>query len=80
MSTSITGNKLGWLDPSAEFSTRQNSYADAFGRDSVYTPRMIVDGRQQFVGSDSSKAREAIMKAARLPKSEGSASLGLAKN
>jgi len=41
---------------------------------------MIVDGRQQFVGSDSSKAREAIMKAARLPKSEGSASLGLAKN
>jgi hypothetical protein len=65
-------NKLGWLDPysSAEFSTRQNSYADAFGLASVYTPQMIVDGLQEFVGGDSSKAREAIMKAARLPKAK----------
>jgi hypothetical protein len=65
-------NKLGWLDPysSADFSTRQNSYAEAFGLGSVYTPQMIVDGRQEFVGGDSSKAREAIMKAARLPKAK----------
>jgi hypothetical protein len=31
---------------------------------------MIVDGLQEFVGGDSSKAREAIMKAARLPKAK----------
>src|ERR1044071_3136232 len=65
-------NKLGWLDPysSAEFSTRQNNYADAFGRDSVYTPQMIVDGQDEFVGANWNKAREAIMKAARLPKAK----------
>ena len=65
-------NKLGWLDPysSAEFSARQNSYADAFGLHSVYTPQMIVDGQNEFVGSDSRKARDAIMKAARLAKAE----------
>lgn len=65
-------NKLGWIDPysSAEFSARQNRYADAFGRDSVYTPQMIVDGQEQFVGGNWNKAREAIMKAARLPKAK----------
>ena len=65
-------NKLGWIDPysSAEFSTRQSKYADAFGQESVYTPQMIVDGRDEFVGGNWNKAREAIMKAARLPKAK----------
>lgn len=65
-------NKLGWLDPysSAEFSTRQSRYADAFGQESVYTPQMIVDGQDEFVGSNWNKAREAIMRAARLPKAK----------
>jgi len=65
-------NKLGWIDPysSAEFSTRQSSYADAFGRDSVYTPQMIVDGQDEFVGGNWNKAREAIIKAAHLPKAK----------
>lgn len=60
-------NRLGWTDPysSAEFSSRQNDYAGAFDTDEVYTPQMIVDGRVQFVGSNSSKAREAIADAAR---------------
>lgn len=65
-------NKLGWIDPysSAEFSTRQSRYADAFGQESVYTPQMIVDGRDEFVGADWNKAREAITRAARLPKAK----------
>ncbi len=65
-------NKLGWIDPysSAEFSTRQSRYADAFGQESVYTPQMIVDGRDEFAGGNWNKAREAIMKAARLPKAK----------
>jgi hypothetical protein len=60
-------NRLGWTDPysSAEFSTRQNDYARIFNTDDVYTPQMIVDGRTQFVGSSSSKAREAIEDSAR---------------
>jgi hypothetical protein len=65
-------NKLGWIDPysSAEFSTRQSRYADAFGQESVYTPQMIVDGRDEFVGADWNKAHEAITRAARLPKAK----------
>jgi hypothetical protein len=65
-------NKLGWIDPysSPEFSARQSRYADAFGQESVYTPQMIVDGRDEFVGADWNKAREAITRAARLPKAK----------
>ena len=63
-------NKLGWIDPysSADFSQRQSKYASAFGSDSVYTPQMIVDGRDEFSGANMSKARDAIAKAARLTK------------
>lgn len=60
-------NHLGWNDPysSAEFSRRQNDYARVFNIDDVYTPQMVVDGRAQFVGSNSAKAREAIEDSAR---------------
>lgn len=63
-------NRLGWADPysSAEFSARQGDYSNAFGRDGVYTPQMVVDGQTEFVGSNSERAREAIAKAARAPK------------
>ena len=63
-------NQLGWRDPysSAQFSARQSSYAEAFGRDGVYTPQMVVDGRLEFVGSNATKAREAITEAASSPK------------
>jgi hypothetical protein len=58
-------NRLGWTDPysSSEFSTRQNDYATAFDTDGSYTPQMVVDGRAQFVGSDSNGARKAIASA-----------------
>jgi len=63
-------NDLGWADPfsSAAFSARQSAYAQAFRRDGVYTPQMVVDGQIEFVGSDFSKARDAIARAARSPK------------
>ncbi len=63
-------NHLGWKDPysSAQFSARQNAYAQAFGNDTVYTPQMIVDGRAEFVGSAEGRARQAIAQAARAPK------------
>lgn len=65
-------NHLGWADPfsSSEFSQRQSDYAQVFGSDSVYTPQMVVDGQTEFVGSRSLSAREAIQKAAALPKLE----------
>jgi hypothetical protein len=63
-------NRLGWIDPfsSAEFSARQSGYADSFGRDGVYTPQMIVDGRDEFAGGNMSRARDAIARAAQSPK------------
>jgi hypothetical protein len=62
-------NNLGWRDPfSSEFySQRQYRYADAFGRDGVYTPQMIVDGQAEFTGSDGRRAEEEIARAARRP-------------
>jgi len=63
-------NHLGWRDPysSAEFSSRQGEYADAFRIDGNYTPQMVVDGQTEFVGSDRSKAHDAILKASRTEK------------
>jgi len=65
-------NRLGWADPfsSAQFSERQNDYAGLFGSDEIYTPQMVVDGRVQFVGSNSSRASAAIATAARDAKAE----------
>jgi hypothetical protein len=70
-------NRLGWADPysSSEFSARQNDYAKAFDTDDIYTPQMIVDGRVQFVGSNQSRAREAIAEAARAAKTAVQVSL-----
>jgi len=63
-------NKLGWIDPysSADFSRRQSRYSDAFNHDSVYTPQMIVDGRDEFAGGNMERARMAIARAAQAPK------------
>ena len=44
---------LGWKDKygSAAFTQRQHDYARASGRDSVYTPQMVFNGRQAIVGA-----------------------------
>jgi hypothetical protein len=65
-------NELGWTDPysSHEASERQSEYAGAFGKDGVYTPQMVIDGRTEFPGGNSNKALDAIAQAAREPKAE----------
>lgn len=59
-------NYLGWGDrfSSPQFSDRQQHYARMFNSNEVYTPQMIVDGTEQFVGSDRQKAIAAIANAA----------------
>ena len=44
-------NRLGWKDPysQAAFSERQRWYGEKFGR--VYTPQVVVNGTDEFVGS-----------------------------
>ena len=65
-------NHGGWADrfSSPAFSARQSDYSNAFRKDTVYTPQMIVDGRTEFVGSDEDLARNAITRAARQPKAQ----------
>jgi hypothetical protein len=57
-------NRLGWIDPySAEtYTDRQNLYGRRFNLDSVYTPQMVVNGSQQFVGSDGRALQIALQK------------------
>lgn len=45
---------LGWEDTLAhpDFTARQRSYADRFDQARVYTPQMIVDGREAGPGGD----------------------------
>jgi len=63
-------NYLGWSDPfsSKDFSVRQSEYANAYGKDGVYTPQMIVDGVKEFPGGNSRLALDTIAKAALAPK------------
>jgi hypothetical protein len=60
-------NQLGWKDrfSSAAYTRRQNNYAARFHLESAYTPQMVVNGRTEFVGNDSSRAASAIGEAAR---------------
>jgi hypothetical protein len=59
-------NSLGWRDPwsAAAYSDRQRRYADALGEEQVYTPQMIVNGTNAFVGSNRARAEAAIAGAA----------------
>ena len=60
-------DKQGWRDPfsSNAFSVRQAEYTSALHVESPYTPQMIVNGRDQFVGSDYGAASAAVARAAR---------------
>ncbi|MCG5470841.1 DUF1223 domain-containing protein [Micromonospora sp. LAH09] len=53
---------LGWADQFADaaYTARQEAYARAFGSGRLYTPQMIVNGTDEFVGSDRRRAAGAI--------------------
>lgn len=53
---------LGWRDRFAlrESVARQNLYAQLLGRSSVYTPQVILDGREDYVGSDRASIERAL--------------------
>ena len=74
-------NSLGWRDPfsSADWTDRQRSYARALNDNSIYTPEMIIDGRDAFVGSRSGHAQDAIADAAKRPKANLNLSVHEAK-
>jgi len=63
-------NHQGWNDPYSfdAMTDRQDQYVHRFGLDSSYTPQMVVDGTEQFVGSNSRALVEAIEKEAKTPR------------
>jgi hypothetical protein len=60
----------GWRDrfSSAALTDRQQRYASVLHVEAIYTPQMIVDGRFQFVGSDTKAGRHAIEQALAQPR------------
>jgi hypothetical protein len=62
-------NNLGWKDPlsAPEFTERQEVYASRMSPDGPYTPQMVVNGREQFVGSDAGALQRALGDEARRP-------------
>lgn len=61
---------IGWRDrfSSPAFTARQQRYAAALHARGAYTPQMVVDGSEEFVGSDPFHAADAVARAARSPK------------
>jgi hypothetical protein len=55
-------DELGWIDrfALAQSVERQNVYALKLGRSSVYTPQLVVDGRDDQVGSDGRAVARAL--------------------
>lgn len=64
-------DKDGWRDrfSSADYTARQTEYANRLHVSSgIYTPQMVVDGTDQFLGSDAQHALKSITTAAQTPK------------
>lgn len=57
---------LGWKDPfsSSAFTARQQNYSRIFGADSMYTPQIVVDGREAVAGNDDDLVRRTVGSAA----------------
>lgn len=62
-------DNLGWKDrfSSREFTDRQRGYGKHFRLRSIYTPQMVVNGGEEFVGSDETRARDAVRDALARP-------------
>lgn len=58
-------NYQGWQDrfSSNQYSKRQETYAAELHTEGPYTPEMVVNGSQEFVGNDTARARSAIAQA-----------------
>jgi hypothetical protein len=55
-------DRLGWKDPysQAQFTQRQYDYSKWMNSENVYTPQIVVNGQDEFVGSDSKKMNQTL--------------------
>jgi hypothetical protein len=64
-------DEQGWKDPTSmpQATARQSAYARAFGNgDRIYTPQLVVGGRDEMIGTDAAAAQRAIEKALKQPR------------
>jgi hypothetical protein len=63
-------NHQGWSDPFSfdAMTERQEEYVRRLGLDSSYTPQMVVDGTEQFVGSSARALAAALQKEIAVPR------------
>ena len=64
-------DRLGWADPYASIANtrRQKAYAQLLNHGQLYTPQLIINGREQFSGNHRAKARDTIRDALQQPAS-----------
>ncbi len=57
-------NRLGWKDPfsSKKYSDYQRKYGIKFGSRSIYTPQLVVNGKEHFTGSNHYRTDAAFKK------------------
>lgn len=57
-------NYIGWNDPfsSRAFTKVQYAYGKKFKRNRVYTPQLVVNGRDHFVGSNQTRVKKILNK------------------
>jgi len=62
-------NNLGWRDVFSreEFTQRQKDYARVFKTEGVYTPEMIINGSDAFVGSDGDHLQKSLNQELSIP-------------
>ncbi len=55
-------NYIGWEDPfsNSQYTTKQSFYNRKLGYNGNYTPEMVVNGQEHFVGSNASKLNSKI--------------------
>ncbi|GAB3982925.1 hypothetical protein GCM10028806_55580 [Spirosoma terrae] len=66
-------DRLGWKDPFSNhaFTKRQYAYGEHFKLKGVYTPQEIVNGQQEFVGSNRARQSSLLETALSQPASAG---------
>jgi len=55
-------DRLGWKDPFGKraYTEMQYAYADKFNERNVYTPQIVVNGKEHFIGSDEYVLRKKL--------------------
>ncbi|QLC64936.1 DUF1223 domain-containing protein [Flavobacterium sp. LPB0248] len=62
-------DKQGWKDifSNADFTKRQYDYAQFLGKEPIYTPQVIINGKTDYIGSQETSLRNGIKSALSKP-------------